>query len=215
MESMISDGVRASEVVWGLRGLLKKSDSAAVLARSQRRHRAAGLAGRARVAQQSGELAARTLARAACGARRPGSVAAGHHQSGDQRDPVHGIRHRPPRELLIRSCQGEDDQVLIEVRDDGVGIDPEQYASAVQCLLHHQAQRDGNGIVDLPFDHRGARGANMGVVQRWARCDVCVHSAASPGDGVVIDLHRCGIRACTERCLVLVIGGGLPGVTPC
>ena len=25
----------------------------------------------------------------------------------------------------------------------------------------------------------------MGIVQRWARGDVCVHGAASPGEGVV------------------------------
>jgi hypothetical protein len=35
----------------------------------------------------------------------------------------------------------------------------------VKPLLHHQIQRDGNGIVDLPFDHRGAWGTNMGVTQ--------------------------------------------------
>jgi hypothetical protein len=49
---------------------------------------------------------------------------------------------------------------------------------------HHKAQRDGNGIVDLPFHHRGARG-EMGIVQRWTGHHVDVHGAARPGDIVL------------------------------
>ena len=51
---------------------------------------------------------------------------------------------------------------------------------------HHKAQRDGNGIVDLPFHHRGACG-EMGIVQRWTGHHVDVHGAARPGDIVLTD----------------------------
>jgi hypothetical protein len=58
----------------------------------------------------------------------------------------------------------------------------------VKPLLHHQIQRDGNGIVDLPFDHRGAWGTNMGIAQRWAGYDLCVRPSLRTGGGVVIAL---------------------------
>lgn len=75
----------------------------------------------------------------------------------------------------------------------------------VKPLLHHQIQRDGNGIVDLPFDHRGAWGTNMGIAQRWAGYDLCVRPSVRTGGGVVIALPspRCqGVLS--EGCLVLV-----------
>ena len=49
---------------------------------------------------------------------------------------------------------------------------------------HHKAQRDGNGIVDVPFHHRGAW-CDMGIVQRWTGRHVYVHGAARPGDIVL------------------------------
>ena len=75
----------------------------------------------------------------------------------------------------------------------------------VKPLLPHQLQRDGNGIVDLPFDHRGAWGTNMGIAQRWAGYDLCVRPSVRTGGGVVIALPspRCqGVLS--EGCLVLV-----------
>ena len=68
----------------------------------------------------------------------------------------------------------------------------------VKPLLHHQIQRDGNGIVDLPFDHRGAWGTNMGVAQRWAGYGLCVRPSLRTG-GVVIACPRRGVRHCYPR----------------
>jgi len=68
----------------------------------------------------------------------------------------------------------------------------------VKPLLHHQIQRDGNGIVDLPFDHRGAWGTNMGIAQRWAGYDLCVRPSLRTG-GVVIACPRRGVRECYPR----------------
>jgi hypothetical protein len=70
---------------------------------------------------------------------------------------------------------------------------------------HHQAQRDGNGIVDLPFYRRGARGADMGIVQRRAGRHVYVHGGARPGDIVLTGRPTPPIRGMTRlETLVLV-----------
>jgi len=51
-----------------------------------------------------------------------------------------------PRELLIRSCQGEDGQVLIEVRDDGVGIDPKNMRQLFNAFFTTKADGMGMGL---------------------------------------------------------------------
>ena len=90
----------------------------------------------------------------------------------------------------------------------------QEYASVVQCLLHHQAQRDGHGIVDLPLHHRGARGADIGIVQRWARGDVCVHSAASPGEGVVTGRPTLQRQGPTSEAAFVLVADWAAGLGP-
>jgi len=50
------------------------------------------------------------------------------------------------RELLIRSCQGEDGQVLIEVRDDGVGIDPKNMHQLFNAFFTTKPNGMGMGL---------------------------------------------------------------------
>ena len=63
------------------------------------------------------------VASAPAGARRSGAVAAGHHQSGDERHGGDGGRHRPSPRAGDRAHRHEGEQVLIEVCDSGVGIE--------------------------------------------------------------------------------------------
>jgi hypothetical protein len=50
------------------------------------------------------------------------------------------------------------------------GNRPRRRRSAVQRLLHHQAERHGYGAVDQPVDHRGARRAALGDREPLAWC---------------------------------------------
>ena len=52
-------------------------------------------------------------------------------------------------------------------------------------LLHHQAQRLGNGPIDLPLDHRSAWGTIVGGGERTARCYLSVLDAGEAIAGVL------------------------------
>ena len=205
VESMISDGVRASEVVWGLRGLLKKSAPQRALLNLND------------VIEQLVLLVERELLNNRVSLRLELApalpVVLGDRVQLQQvimNLAINGIQSMASvtdrrRELLIRSCQGEDGQVLIEVRDDGVGIDPENMHQLFNAFFTTKPNGMGMGLSICPFHHRGARGTDMGIVQRWAGGHVCVHGAAGPGEGVVTGRpnaaapgpdERGGLRAC-------------------
>ena len=146
VESMISDGVRASEVVWGLRGLLKKS----IPQRS--------LLNLNDVIEQLVLLVERELLNNRVSLRlelAPALPAV----LGDRVQlqqvimnlAINGIQSMAsvtdrPRELLIRSCQGEDGQVLIEVQDDGVGIDPNNMHQLFNAFFTTKPNGMGMGL---------------------------------------------------------------------
>ncbi len=107
---------------------------------------------------------------------------------------VNGVEAMAPvtdrsRELVVRSQLDDSGQVLVAVEDSGVGIDPENAKQALQCLLHHQTQRNGHGPVDLPLDHRGPRRQVMGLAQRRAWCDVSVHLTVASGGPLVTGMQ--------------------------
>ena len=146
VESMISDGVRASEVVWGLRGLLKKSTPQRSLLNLND------------VIEQLVLLVERELLNNRVSLRlelAPALPAV----LGDRVQlqqvimnlAINGIQSMAsvtdrPRELLIRSCQGEDGQVLIEVRDDGVGIDPKNMHQLFNAFFTTKPNGMGMGL---------------------------------------------------------------------
>jgi len=146
VESMISDGVRASEVVWGLRGLLKKSTPQRSLLNLND------------VIEQLVLLVERELLNNRVSLRlelAPALPAV----LGDRVQlqqvimnlAINGIQSMAsvtdrPRELLIRSYQGEDGQVLIEVRDDGVGIDPKNMRQLFNAFFTTKPNGMGMGL---------------------------------------------------------------------
>jgi PAS domain S-box-containing protein len=146
VESMISDGVRASEVVWGLRGLSKKSTP-------QRR-----LLNLNDVIEQLVLLVERELLNNRVTLRlelAPALPAV----FGDRIQlqqvimnlVINGIQSMAsvtdrPRELLIRSRLGEDDQVLIEVRDCGSGIDPQDMQQLFNAFFTTKPNGMGMGL---------------------------------------------------------------------
>ena len=66
-----------------------------------------------------------------------------------------------PRELLI-STEQDHTGVLVAVRDSGPGIDPSHLERVFDAFLHHEAQRHGDGAVDLPIYHRRPWGPAVG-----------------------------------------------------
>ena len=146
VESMISDGVRASEVVWGLRGLLKKSTPQRALLNLND------------VIEQLVLLVERELLNNRVTLRLELApalpVVLGDRiqlQQVIMNLAINSIQSMASvtdrtRELLIRSCQGEDGQVLIEVRDDGVGIDPKNMHQLFNAFFTTKPNGMGMGL---------------------------------------------------------------------
>jgi signal transduction histidine kinase len=82
-----------------------------------------------------------------------------------------------PRKLVIRSQPHEGDQVLVAVERRRRRDRPGEGRPAVQRILHQQARRHGDGIVDQPLDHRGARRTAVGDTERDARRHLSLHPA--------------------------------------
>jgi PAS domain S-box-containing protein len=146
VESMISDGVRASEVVWGLRGLLKKSNPLRSLLNLNE------------VIEQLVLLVERELLNNRVTLRLELAPAL-HDVFGDRVQlqqvimnlVINGIQSMAsvtdrPRELLIRSCEGEDDQLMIEVRDRGSGIDPRDMQQLFNAFFTTKPNGMGMGL---------------------------------------------------------------------
>ena len=73
-----------------------------------------------------------------------------------------------PRELLITTGLAKSSSVLVAVRDSRAGIGAGDCRAPVRGVLHHQAQRPGDGPVDLPVDRRRAWGTIVGGGERTA-----------------------------------------------
>ncbi len=101
VESMIGDGMRASEVVSGLRALSKKTDPQRMRLNLNDVVREVIPLVHREVFNHRVSLRLGARARAAPRARRPDSAAAGRHEPADQWNPSHGLRHRPH----ARSCR--------------------------------------------------------------------------------------------------------------
>ena len=94
-----------------------------------------------------------------------------------------------PRELLISTETTASGDVRVAVRDSGPGLDPAKL-ERLFGIPHDQARRFGHGPVDLPLDHRGARGTIVGRGERTAGRNLSVHGAGAPTGG---RCTRCGI----------------------
>ena len=62
-------------------------------------------------------------------------------------------RCRGPRELLIRSARQGSDEVLVTVRDSGVGLAPRELERIFEPFFTTKKQGMGMGLVDQPNDH--------------------------------------------------------------
>jgi signal transduction histidine kinase len=79
------------------------------------------------------------------------------------------------RELLISTEQTRGNGVVVTVRDSGPGIDPEHLEQRFPGFLHHEAQRSGDGAVDLPVHHRSPWGPLVGGSESTSRRCFSVH----------------------------------------
>ena len=70
---------------------------------------------------------------------------------------------------------------LVAVEDCGIGIDRREREQFVQRLLHHQAQRNGHGTIDLPLDHRSPWRTDVRRQQFRAGGDVSIYPAGGSG----------------------------------
>ena len=64
---------------------------------------------------------------------------------------------------------------LVAVRDFGSRTGSRQSRAPLRRILHNQDQRHGYGTVDLPLDHRSARGTHLGRGEHTTGRHVSVH----------------------------------------
>ena len=91
------------------------------------------------------------------------------------------------RILSVKSQLDERGSVLVTVQDSGAGLDPQHAETYIQCVLHDQARRDGDGIGDQHVDHRSSWWPSLGL--RWGapRYRVSFHAASDRQERVVIE----------------------------
>jgi C4-dicarboxylate-specific signal transduction histidine kinase len=146
VESMISDGMRASEVVWGLRALSKKADP------QRMRLDLDDVIEQVIMLVQRELLTNRVTLRLELARSLPPVF-------GDRVQlqqvvmnlAVNGIQAMAtvegrPRELLIRTLHPTSDQVLVEVRDSGVGIVPENMSQLFNAFFTTKPYGMGMGL---------------------------------------------------------------------
>jgi PAS domain S-box-containing protein len=146
LESMISDGVRASEVVWGLRALSKKTDPQRI------RLSLNDVIDQVILLVQREVLNHRVSLRLELARASP--LVLGDRvqlQQVTMNLLINGIQAMAavtdrPRELLVRSQQGEGDHVLIEVQDTGVGIAPENMSQLFNAFFTTKQNGMGMGL---------------------------------------------------------------------
>jgi C4-dicarboxylate-specific signal transduction histidine kinase len=80
-------------------------------------------------------------------------------------------------DLFIGSAPDGADGVQVTVCDSRARFRPWYPRACLGPLLHHKSHRAGHGPVDLPLDHRGARGMIMGRDERIAGCGLSIHGA--------------------------------------
>ena len=66
------------------------------------------------------------------------------------------------RTLSIKSEIHDRDGVLITIKDTGPGIDPLNMDRIFDAFFTTNRQRNGDGILHLPFDHRSVMAAAFG-----------------------------------------------------
>jgi PAS domain S-box-containing protein len=146
LESMIRDGVRASEVVWGLRALSKKTDPQRI------RLSLNDVIDQVILLVQREVLNHRVSLRLELARASP--LVLGDRvqlQQVTMNLLINGIQAMAavtdrPRELLVRSQQGEGDHVLIEVQDTGVGIAPENMSQLFNAFFTTKQNGMGMGL---------------------------------------------------------------------
>ena len=97
-----------------------------------------------------------------------------------------------PRELVIRSHKDGVHLVLVTVTDSGAGISAENADRLFNAFFTTKSSGLGMGLLDLPFDHRSARGPYVGRQQCGAGCQVSVHIAVVSRGQVVTGCPRTG-----------------------
>ena len=148
VERIIRDGHRASEVIRRMRALAQNTEPQTAWLDLNERDSRGDHPGAQRGAHAAGGAPGGTLCRAAAGAWGSHPVAAGDHESGDQRHRSHAGGHRP--------AAGVTDQVAEARRGPrargGARLwhraRPAAYGPALRRLFHHQGWRHGHGAGD-------------------------------------------------------------------
>jgi len=92
--------------------------------------------------------------------------------------------------------------VLVEVRDSGPGLTPEDSRAPFRGLLQDEAWRLGDGPVDLPFDHRSAWRPIVAERGPAPRRQLSIRPAGDRRHCVVIHQRRACRRSGSRRTLL-------------
>ena len=89
-------------------------------------------------------------------------------------DAMAAITDRP-REIVIQSQPCETREVLVAVRDSGIGLDAESADRLFSAFFTTKPQRDGNGAVDQPLDYHGPRRQTVGLAKCGSRFSFSIY----------------------------------------
>jgi two-component system sensor kinase FixL len=185
VQSMISDGVRASEVVWGLRAMSKKATS------QRTRLDLNEVVEQVILLVQRELLTNRVVLRLELASGLPPVLADRVQlQQVIMNLAVNGIQAMSgtgdrPRELLVASRRHENNQVLVEVQDSGDGIPPENMNQLFNAFFTTKPNGMGMGL-SISRSIIEAHGGRIWAARgngRGATFQLSLPSADNAGDG--------------------------------
>ena len=174
---IVKDGNRAGEVIGRIRALIKKAPPRKERAGDQRSDPRGDRAHPWRSGEERRLGADAAGGRLAAHSRRSGPTATGDPQPDHQCRRGDEQRQRGGARL---ADQHRDSRVGRRARRGagfGAGAAAGGSRAPVRALLHDQAERSGDGAVDLPLDHRSARRTIMGERERAPRRGLSIHGA--------------------------------------
>ena len=171
LKRIVNNGHRAGAVIAGIRSMFRKDVGREEPVSRERSHQRGLVIVRGELESHRISLQSELSDGLPMIIGRADAIAAGATQPRHECSRRHEFGHRSRTRFDGQNQNDETDHVLITVEDSGTGIEPDHVTRIFEAFFTTKATRNGNGVVDLPFDHRISRRPAFGLGAPSLRID--------------------------------------------